>query len=314
MRVEQYPQSTTREPHSVVAVGVFDGVHVGHQSILERVLQRAEAIDGVSTVVTFDPHPKEVVSGEIVPLLTTVRERTRLLGEAGIDRTVVVSFDAAFSKLSPEAFVREVLVRRIGVTELVIGYDHGFGSGRRGDVALLRTLAPELGFGVHEMEARITDHTPVSSSTIREALVVRGDVQGVIEMLGRRYSLSGEVIKGDGRGRLIEYPTANLLTGVRRKLVPQRGVYAVMARIDNGSDWLGGMMNIGFRPTFDGAGLRLEVHLLDVDRALYGSTLQLEFVERIRDERKFEGVDALRAQLKEDEVRCRRALSISSAF
>ncbi len=314
MRVEQYPQSTTREPHSVVAVGVFDGVHVGHQSILERVLQRAEAIDGVSTVVTFDPHPKEVVSGEIVPLLTTVRERTRLLGEAGIDRTVVVSFDAAFSKLSPEAFVREVLVRRIGVTELVIGYDHGFGSGRRGDVALLRTLAPELGFGVHEMEARITDHTPVSSSTIREALVVRGDVQGVIEMLGRRYSLSGEVIKGDGRGRLIGYPTANLLTGVRRKLVPQRGVYAVMARIDNGSDWLGGMMNIGFRPTFDGAGLRLEVHLLDVDRALYGSTLQLEFVERIRDERKFEGVDALRAQLKEDEVRCRRALSISSAF
>lgn len=309
MRVERYPVTTEHEPGSVVTIGVFDGVHLGHRSILERVVERAQAADALATVVTFDPHPQEIVAGDSVPLLTTLRERINLLQDAGIERVVIVPFDNAFSRLDPEDFIERVLHQDIGCREIVIGYDHGFGQGRRGGVRLLKELAARLRFDVHEMEARTTDHTPVSSSVIRRLLLVDGDVVAAAELLGRPYAISGEVIRGDGRGKVIGYPTANILIGNRRKVIPTRGVYAVRVTLAGEASVYSGMMNIGFRPTFDGAGLRLEVHIFGLDRDLYGVRLQAEFVERVRDERKFDSVEALKAQLKDDEARCRRALA-----
>jgi riboflavin kinase/FMN adenylyltransferase len=309
MKVERYPDGVTRDPASVVTIGVFDGVHLGHQAILERVVQRAVETDSLPAVVTFDPHPQEVVAGEIVPLLTTQRERIDLLSGVGISRVIVVRFDEAFSRLAPDEFVEQILFGRIGCREVVLGYDHGFGRGRSGDVGMLRKLAAKLGFEVHEMEARTTDHTPISSSQIRKMLMVEGDVQGVRGLLGRPYSVSGEVIKGDGRGKVIGYPTANIAVGNRRKIIPLRGVYAVRVTVAAEAATHSGMMNIGFRPTFDGAGLRLEVHVFGLDRNLYGDRLQIEFVERIRDERKFDNVEDLKSQLKQDEERCRHALT-----
>jgi riboflavin kinase/FMN adenylyltransferase len=312
MRVEHFPRHVQLEKHGVVTIGVFDGIHLGHKSILDRVLDRSSVVSGFSTLVTFNPHPREIVSGDIVPLLTTLNERIELIRKTGLDRVVVIPFDDEFARLSPEQFVKDVLCERIGMRELVIGYDHGFGKGRRGDIALLRTLAEDLGFSVIELSARKTDHTPISSSAIRQMLHVDGDVEGAALLLGRPYSVSGEVVKGDGRGRVIGYPTANISLGNRRKLVPQRGVYAVRVIIEDSAPPFDAMMNIGFRPTFDGAGMRLEVHVFDMDRTLYGQSLQVEFVERIRDEVKFDGMESLTEQLKEDELRCRRALTIVS--
>ena len=269
----------------------------------------AAETDSLATVVTFDPHPQEVVAGDIVPLITTLRERVDLLGDAGIQRVVVVPFNEPFSRLAPEDFIERVLYGEIGCREVVVGYDHVFGRGRKGDTHLLQELASRLQFGVHEMEARTTDHTPVSSSVIRRMLLTEGDVGEVAELLGRPYTVSGEVIKGDGRGRVLGYPTANLHVGNRRKVIPHRGVYAVRVTLAGEAAVYSGMMNIGFRPTFDGAGLRIEVHVFGLDRDLYGVRLQAEFVERVRDERKFEAVEDLRSQLKEDEARCRRALA-----
>ncbi len=309
MRVEHFPRNVQLEKHGVVTIGVFDGIHLGHRSILDRVLDRSSAVSGFSTLVTFNPHPREIVSGDIVPLLTTLNERIELIRQTGLDRVVVIPFDDEFARLSPEQFVKDVLCERIGMRELVIGYDHGFGKGRKGDIALLRTLAEDLGFSVIELSARMTDHTPISSSAIRQMLHMDGDVEGAALLLGRPYSVSGEVVKGDGRGRLIGFPTANISLGNRRKLVPQRGVYAVRVIIEDSATPFDAMMNIGFRPTFDGAGMRLEVHVFDMDRTLYGQSLQVEFVERIRDERKFDGMESLKEQLKEDELRCRRALT-----
>jgi len=309
MRVEHYSHSVERDPDCVVTIGVFDGVHLGHRSILDRAVERASSTKSSPTVVTFDPHPQEIVAGELVPLLTTLRERIDLLRTVGIERVVVIPFDHDFSRVSPEEFIDRVLFGDIGCREIVVGYDHGFGHGRRGDVEMLMRQADRLGFRVHRMEAKTTDHTPVSSSDIRRMLLVEGDVRGASGLLGRPYSISGEVTKGDGRGKVVGYPTANIKVGNRRKVIPLRGVYAVRVSFENDAEIRPAMMNIGFRPTFDGVGLRVEVHVFDLQDDLYGLRIQAEFVERVRDERKFDTVDALRAQLKDDEARCRRALS-----
>lgn len=297
-------EGLTPDRRSVVTVGTFDGVHRGHQALLRYVQERASRYGGRSVAVSFDPHPKEVVTGQPVPLLTTIDERAEALAKIGLDRFVVIPFTQAFSQLRGKAFIREVLAAQIGLQEIVIGYDHGFGRGREGDAELLQELGAELRFAVDVIPAQVVEAHVVSSTEIRHQLTETGDVALAREMLGRAYSLEGTVISGDQRGRTIGYPTANLERAHPRKVVPKIGVYAVEVMLPEG-EAVPGMMNIGRRPTFDGVALRQEVHLLDFEGDLYGQTLRVAFIERLRDEQKFNGIDALVQQLSQDEARCR---------
>jgi riboflavin kinase/FMN adenylyltransferase len=293
----------THDDRSVVTVGTFDGVHRGHQAIIEYLQQRAREQAGPSTLVSFDPHPRSVVHEEDVPLLTTVPERAQVLDALGLDRLVVVPFSEEFAQLSPREYVHDVLVERIGLQEVTVGYDHRFGKDRAGDVTLLRELGTEYGFSVDVIPAQEVDHDVVSSSSIRALLQDEGAVQKANERLGRPYQLQGTVARGDGRGRQIGFPTANLALDDARKLVPKRGVYATQVQLPGGRH-CGGMMNIGRRPTFDGMDVTAEVHLLNFEGDLYGEHLSVQFLQRLRDEQRFESAEALAAQLSEDEQRC----------
>ena len=294
----------THDDRSVVTVGTFDGVHRGHQAIIEYLKQRAEEQSGPSTLVSFDPHPRAVVHGDDVPLLTTVAERADLLEDLGLDRLVVVPFSMDFAQLGPEEYVRDVLVKRIGVQEITVGYDHRFGKDRAGDVDLLRELGGQYGFETDVIPPQEVDHDVVSSSSIRSLLVEEGAIEPVNERLNRPYQLDGIVARGEGRGRKLGYPTANLALEDARKLVPKRGVYATRVILPDGRQ-RGGMMNIGRRPTFDEMDVTVEVHLLDFEGDLYGERLSVQFLQRLRDEQKFQSAEALAAQLSEDEGRCR---------
>lgn len=299
----------TPDERAVVTVGTFDGVHIGHQRIIRYVAERARATGGSGTVVTFDPHPREVMSGSLVPLLTTLAERQVFLRELGADRIVVIPFTREFAATTSADFVRDVICDRIGCAEIVVGYDHAFGRGRGGDVATLKEAAEELGFVVEAFPAESVGGAVVSSSAIRRLIAAEGDVRSAGSMLGRWYSLDGRVVHGEGRGKAIGFPTANVEVVSIRKVIPRRGVYAVtVAGPEEGG--LPGMMNIGVRPTFGGnEDVHLEVHLIDYDGDLYGETLHIEFVERLRDERRFGSVDDLREQLSRDRRRCREALA-----
>jgi len=296
----------TKDPESVLTVGTFDGVHLGHQAIVDYLLDRAARRSGTSTVVSFDPHPRSVVHGASVPLLTSVDERGDILESLGLDRFVVVPFTESFAKLSPEAYVSDILVDRIGLKEIAVGYDHRFGRERAGDVDLLRSLGQQYEFDVDVIPPREVGEDVVSSSTIRES-VEEGNVARATELLGRPYRLSGTVDRGQGRGREIGYPTANLAISEPRKLVPKNGVYAVQVTLPNGTV-KGGMLNIGRRPTFEEMDVTVEVHLLGYQGNLYGESLSVQFVQRLRDEQKFESADALAVQLSKDERHCKRVL------
>jgi riboflavin kinase/FMN adenylyltransferase len=293
-----------RNDRSVLTVGTFDGVHRGHQAIIEYLLARSRAQEGPCTLVSFDPHPRSVVHGAEVPLLTTVQERADILESLGVDRFVVVPFSTEFAELEPETYVTDILVRRIGLQEITVGYDHRFGNRRAGDVDLLRQLGPEHGFEVDVIPPQEVDQDVVSSRRIRALLQEEGAVERAADLLGRPYQLRGTVARGEGRGREIGYPTANLVLEDPRKLVPRRGVYATTAQLPDGTV-LGGMMNIGRRPTFDGMDVTAEVHLFDFEGDLYGDRLSVQFLQRLRDEQKFDSPDALAVQLSEDEQHCR---------
>ncbi len=308
MKREYGLEQVVRDDRSLVTVGTFDGVHLGHQAILRYLVQRARSNGGNSVVVSFDPHPREVITGKPVPLLTTIDERAELLEELGLDRFIVIPFTKEFAKLSAEDFVEKILVGRIGLKEIVIGYDHGFGRGRGGDAKLLAALGEKLGFTVDVIPPQVVERHVVSSTEIRTLLIDEGDVSEAARLLGRPYALTGTVVEGARRGRTIGFPTANLAVDHPRKVVPRIGVYAVLVTLEDGVTTLGGMMNIGRRPTFGDTGRHLEVHLLEFEGDLYGSTLRIEFVERLRDEQKFASVEALVEQLSRDRERCMTAL------
>ena len=312
MKREYGLDQISRDSSSVVTVGTFDGVHVGHQAILRYLVNRAAERSGTSVVLSFDPHPREVVHGEEVALLTTIDERAEVMEKLGIDRFIVIPFTEEFSKLQAESFVRDILVSRIGLQEIVIGYDHAFGRDRRGDAELLADLGNEHGFTVDIIPAQVVEEHVVSSTEIRAALTESGDVKLAAQMLGRRYSLKGTVTKGDGRGRTIGFPTANLSVDHPRKTIPAAGVYAVRVHVPAGEshEVYAGMMNIGNRPTFKGQDFAVEVHLLEFEGNLYGQDLRIEFVDRMRDERKFDSVEGLMEQLSRDRSRCMQLLGV----
>jgi riboflavin kinase/FMN adenylyltransferase len=292
---------------TVVTVGSFDGVHRGHAAVLREIAERARSAQRHSVLVTFDPHPLAVVNPAAAPpLLTTGPERREILAQTGLDYAVLLRFDHRLAELAAEDFVREILLRRCGMRELVIGYDHGFGRGRQGDVAMLRRLGASDGFSVDVVPEVQVDGHPVSSTMVRRA-VAGGDLDRAARLLGRPYYLTAEVVPGDGRGRTIGFPTANLGRVPNRKLLPPDGVYAVRV------EWRGGradgMMNQGGRPTFQQGERSLEVHLLDWEGSLYGEWLKVEWVARLRDVRRFASADALRAQLERDRQAARTALA-----
>lgn len=300
-----------RAEGTVVTVGSFDGVHRGHEAVLREIARRAHAARRHSVLVTFDPHPMAVVNPAAAPpLLTTGPERREILAQTALDYAVLLRFDHALAEMEPEAFVRRILVEGCGVRELVIGHDHGFGRGRQGDAELLRRLGAGLGFTVDEVPALALEGHPVSSTRVRRA-VAGGDLALAERLLGRPYFATGVVVKGDGRGRTIGFPTANLGGVPARKLLPPDGVYAV--RVEWRGGHAGGMMNLGGRPTFQQAGRALEVHLLDFAGDLYGEWLKVEWVARLRDVQRFPSAAALRAQLERDRSTAQAALAAAGA-
>lgn len=292
-------------PHApegtVVTVGSFDGVHIGHQAVLAEVARRATAARRTSMLVTFEPHPLAVVNPEAAPrLLTTAWERREILAQLPLDYALFLRFDRRLAGLSPEEFVREVLLARCGVRELVFGYDHGFGRGRSGDVETLRRLGAELGFAVDAVPPVDVGGEPISSGRIRRA-VAGGDLRTAARLLGRPYGVTGKVVPGERRGRVLGVPTINLGEVPPEKLLPPDGVYAVWVEWRGGR--VGGMMNQGGRPTFGEGRRSLEAHLLGFEGDLYGEWVRLEWVERLRDVRRFASTDELRRQLERDRAR-----------
>lgn len=311
MKREYGLNSVEKDRNSVVTVGSFDGVHLGHQAIIQYLVRRARAHNAHSVAISFEPHPREVLTGEVMPLLTTIDERADYLEALGLDRFIILEFTREFAARSAEDFVTDILVGRIGVKEIVVGYDHRFGRGRKGDTNLLKRMGLELGFDVDIIPAQAVQEDVVSSSRIRTLLTRDGDVRGIAAMLARAYTLDGTIVRGAGRGRTIGFPTANIRVANEKKVVPRHGVYAVRVRFHGDDHSYSGMMNIGVRPTVDGKGVtHLEVHLFDFDREVYSQDIQITFVDRLRDERKFASLEDLVVQLQRDERISRSLLGV----
>lgn len=293
-------EHVTKDPNSVVTVGTFDGVHLGHRAIMDTVAEKAEDRNARSVIVTFDPHPRDIINpGEAgIKLLTTLEERREILEGLGIDLMVVIPFDRDFSLLTSEEFVRDIIVDKIGVSEFVIGYDHHFGRDREGSIDTVKRLGEEIGFDAYVVSRQEVGNHTVSSTAIRNALSEDGNVELASELLGRPYLLNGTVVHGDKRGKQIGFPTANIKPEHHNKIIPKDGVYAVKVRVEG--KWYGGMMNIGTRPTFDGKARILEVNLFDFNEEIYGKNLQIRFYKRLRNETRFESVEELKEQLKKD--------------
>jgi riboflavin kinase/FMN adenylyltransferase len=297
---------------TVITLGTFDGVHRGHQAVLAEVTRRARAGALTSVVVTFEPHPLAVVNPAAAPkLLTLTDEKRELVRDAGLAEFVVMPFTHEVAQLDAAAFVRR-LCEQYAMRELVMGFDHGFGRGRGGDVELVQRLARTQDFAVAVVDAVREDGQPISSTLIRTALA-HGDLDAAARWLGRRYSIRGRVVRGAGRGRTIGVPTINLEAPDPQKLLPPDGVYAVTVQIgerEAGSRALhGGMMNQGPRPTFGEHARTLEIHLFDFDGELYGETVTVEWVRRLRDVQAFASRDALVAQLERDRQAARASLN-----
>lgn len=299
--LESYPPDARP---CALALGVFDGVHLGHRAILAAAVARAHATSLPAVACTFQPHPLEILQPERAPIpVTALDERLELLAESGLDGAVVLAFTPALARVEPEAFVKDVLVDRLRAREVIVGFNHRFGRGARGDARLLDELGARFGFRAHLVPPLTVNGVTVSSTEVRAALQ-RGEVDRAARLLGRPYSLPGTVVEGAGRGRALGFPTANVRCD-RPPLVAS-GVYACRAAV------LGterpAVVNVGVRPTFGGDELAVEAHLLDFKGDLYGSRLRLAFVARLRDERRFPSVEALVAQIRADAEAARRQL------
>ncbi len=298
-------------PHverTAITVGTFDGVHRGHQMVFTRLVKRAHALGVPSLLVTFDPHPLEIVNPAAAPLLLTVGdEKLEVLAESGVDYVAVVPFTHALAQLEAAAFVDQVLIGKFRMHDLMMGHDHGFGRGRGGDVNTVRELGRIRGFDVDVIPpVSVGDGPPISSTGIRRA-VAGGDLARARAALGRAYAVGGRVVHGNKRGRLLGYPTINIPLPSPRKLLPPQGVYAVRVQTPRGP--FDGMLNLGPRPTFGDADVIIEVHLFGSPGDLYGSRVRLDFVDRLRETMRFNGVAELVAQLGKDAEQARARLS-----
>lgn len=300
--LESYPPDS---PPSVVALGAFDGIHLAHQKILATAVERARRLGLRALACTFDPHPLVILQPERAPIpITDLDENLARIAAQGVDTTVIIPFTREFSLVEPEAFVREVLWGRLKARKVVVGFNHTFGHGARGDTRLLAELAPKYGFVAHVMPPLSVEGVVVSSSAVREALAA-GDVARARKFLGHPYTVRGRVLRGKGRGRRLGFPTANLKP--ERELIVAPGVYVARARWDERE--AGAVVNVGFRPTFGEGEYWVEAYLLGFSGDLYDKVLTLAFVERIRPEQKFPDAEALRAQVARDVARAAQMLS-----
>jgi riboflavin kinase/FMN adenylyltransferase len=286
-------------PNAVVTSGTFDGVHLGHQKILDRLKEVASKHSGETVVITFWPHPRLVLNptDTKLKLLNTFEERIELIKEQGIQHLLRIPFTKEFSNISSADFIQKILVGKIGTRKLVIGYDHHFGKNREGSFEQLQLNGPRFGFDVEEIPRQEIENIGISSTKIRTALEA-GDVAGASTLLGRAYSITGRVVQGEKLGRMLGFPTANLDLDSHYKLIPAEGIYAVMV-LHEGQTYKG-MLYIGQRPTVGGIHQTIEVNIFDFDKDIYGETLTVQFISNIRQDIKFNDLEALKKQLALD--------------
>lgn len=282
---------------TVLTLGVFDGLHLGHQKIMKKVVERAVAVDAVATAITFDPHPRAVLHPATAPpLLQTLDQRLANFNVLGIEQAILINFTPEFAAQDAEMFLRRIVHERLQAVEIYLGHGFAFGRNRSGNIDLLKKMSAELGFAAEEVPEVRLRGIRISSSRIRQ-LLKEGRVNLVRRMLGRPYGIEGVIIRGDRRGHTIGFPTANLKP--QNRVVPKYGVYATATLIDG--KWKKGVTNIGVRPTFEsGSEPSIETHIFDFNGELYGSVLRVRFLHRIRDERKFAGIEELKAQITKD--------------
>lgn len=294
--------------HSVLTIGTFDGVHKGHQKLIDRLRQLSLQTGGESLIITFHPHPRIVINpqDQSLRLLNTVEEKIALLEKYGIDNVVIVPFSRDFSEQSASDYIQNFLVRNFHPAYIVIGYDHKFGKDRKGDYRLLESMKSRFGYQMEEIPKEMLDDIGISSTKIREALT-KGQIELANELLGHNYTLSGNVVRGLQNGRKLGFPTANIQVGDPYKLIPATGIYAVLVHCRNKT--YKGMLSIGYNPTFDSKTQTIEVNILDFDEDIYGDLLTLEFIAFLRDEKKFNSVDDLIEAIKLDEVSTRHIFS-----
>jgi len=299
-------------PHfnnAVITIGTFDGVHKGHLQIIKQLVEEAKSINGTPVLITFYPHPKQIVGSGKTPLyiINTLTEKAALLSKAGIEHLVVVPFNKEFANQPATEYISKFLVRCFKPHTIIIGYDHRFGKNREGDYHLLENFAPRFGYIVKEIPEQLLQNAIISSTKIRESLLT-GEVSTANDFLGYHYFFSGIVIEGNKLGRTIGYPTANLFIEDENKLTPSNGVYAVEVVVEDMNTTFKGMMNIGIRPTVGGTKRVVEVNIFDFDEMIYGKNVTVYIVAKFRDEAKFNGLEELKKQLAQDKIEALSAL------
>ncbi|MBP6731078.1 MAG: bifunctional riboflavin kinase/FAD synthetase [Chitinophagales bacterium] len=296
--------------NSVITIGTFDGVHKGHQKLIERINFLAQQNEGESIIITFHPHPRLVINPQdkSLRLLNTIEEKVSLLEKYGVDNLVIVPFSRDFSEQTAEDYISNFLVKNFRPKNIVIGYDHKFGKNRSGDYHLLEQMKEQYGYTMEEISKETLDDIGISSTKIRNALQ-SNEVALANDLLGHNYTLTGTVVRGLQNGRKLGYPTANLQVNDEHKLIPKTGIYAVnVTDASAPGETYKGMLSIGYNPTFDGKEQTIEVNILDYNKDIYGNTLTLEFIAYIRDEKKFDSLEALIEEIKNDERKSREIL------
>ena len=295
----------------VLTIGTFDGVHIGHQKIIHQLNEEASKINGESALLTFFPHPRMVLqpNDHSLKLIQTQDEKIKKLAEFGLQNLIVIPFTKEFSNLSAIDFVESILVNRLKIKKIIIGYDHQFGNNREGDLKFLANIASKYDFEVIEIPAQEINDVNVSSTQIRNA-ILNGDIHIANKYLGQSFKINGTIVKGKQLGRTIGFPTANVKIESPYKIIPAIGVYNVVIKLQDSTNTYKGMMNIGYRPTVSNElELSIEVHLLDFSKDIYNQFITVDVLNKIRNEKKFPSIDHLKAQLKEDEQTCRAFFS-----
>ena len=301
--IDEYNESK----NSVVTIGTFDGIHKGHQKIFNKLITASKQSDLSSLVLTFFPHPRVILNKyNDIKMIDTLDEKIDHLEKIGIDHLIIHPFDKKFSLLSADQFIKEYLVDKLQLKHIIIGYDHRFGKGREASVKDLKEYSREFNFVVDEIDAQEIEKIAISSTKIRNS-INEGDLKTTKIYLGRFFSLTGKVVKGDGLGKQIDYPTANISIEEDYKIIPKDGVYYIKTTIDN--NLYNGMMNIGHRPTIGTKEKSIEVNLFNFDRDIYDRVISIDVVEKIRDEKKFASIEALKTQLAKDQEHCLKLIN-----